>query len=1366
MTAVVAKKVNGEQCESTPYPTKTSLTTSTINNRPKLMTNGHFTTYMQARTDCNTQTYMLQDGGQDATSDLGSSGAGYSTEASPVCQRKRYQSPSCQMRHLPRQQRRSRPNSISLENQSGALSVLQWPGQVLRKIKSLWSLDGEGAATAPPATDTAKNDLYLRLGLLLGDRGRMAHHSPPSQSSSQESYASVSSLTSTETNTGSANTSPLSTLTGSSDAGNFSGVGLSLCSSHDPSFDSMTSLMSSSTGHSGSGSPFSTLPRRHSVTTSAPGQVEELFLFDKRKCPLRRSARAGTVKGPIDPRVRFAPYRLPQINLKPQFFEVPQQEKEPIFIGRNWMFREIEQELSKQSTYQGIIIAGGVGTGKTTAILQLVDHSCFGRKDEAIYQEICSGRDSAMGSRASLINGSHLSLVPDTVRTLGAQVVAYHFCQADNNVTCFVPDFVHSLAAQLCQAPQLAAFRALLGTDPQLQAALSLKECISNPSTALVHGILEPLHKLKCLGKILSSTCIIVIDSLNEAEYHRPDYGDTITSFLAKHLENFPPWLKLIVTIRTSLQDMANHLPFHRISLDMNNVSIDTVQKDLHDYINLRIHTSPTIRNNIASNGKEGTSQNRFINHLVQLSRGNFLYVRLTLDLIERGHLVIKSSSFKVLPVTLSEVYMLHFNLKFPSLRSFEKILMILNVCLATLYPMTLLEIYHSVNAGLTQRVLLWKDFVSRMDVLTGFLTKRQDGSFMFFHPSFREWLLRREENESIKYLCDPRSGHANIAFRMSRLEGPLDADKTGELAHHILKAHIYKNINFQVNFTARDMQALWVSLGSADVSSALCSFRNLYSPNVKASRLLLLSGANPNCETTVLGGSPIMCVAAHEGFADMVSMLLEFGADVSHTNKEYQSALCVAAARGHTEIIRMLYAHGAEMNYVDPSGQCALTYAACGGHVGVLSFLLQNDWSKVDDAHISLSEAAQQALVGAAGRGYTEVCEYLLKLPVVGIDLSDTLYGETALTAACSHGYKDTCLLLLQKGASVMVSGHLSSIPPIICAVRYGHWEVVDLLLLYHADVDQTDAFGKTPLMVAAAEGHLGVLELLLNKGASISKTDKEGLTSLCWACIKGQLYATQCLLEHGANINHTDRTGRTPLDMAAARGEPAVVQLLLDRGALVEHVDHSGMRPLDRAISCTNTQAIVCFLRKGAKLGPATWAMAAGKPEVVLILLNKLMEDGAVLYRKNRLVEAAHRYQYALKKFPTEEMGEDISTFQQLKIQLLLSLARCKRKMNEHEAAIELTNQVLEISPNCFEAFYSRARARRDLKQLHLALDDLEEAMKLAPQNREIRRILLRIRDEIGLQEADCNSMLSLVPLSGSMEGLDGRQQEDMAA
>uniref|UniRef100_T1IZI4 RING-type domain-containing protein n=1 Tax=Strigamia maritima TaxID=126957 RepID=T1IZI4_STRMM len=1238
-------------------------------SRSKLKTNGHFTTYMQTR------------------------------------------SAQC-----------SNPSSIDFVSH-------------INKLHTFSSADDEETVAPPPTVHTAKSDLYMRLGLLLGDkfRGRGTRQKgPSSQSSSQESYASASSLNSCDnTKTSSNNVSPLSTLTGFSESESLNAPSFSLSSSLDPSLDSVTSA-----------SPIGTLPRRHSVTTNSSGQLEDIFPFDERKSVVRRSARAGSIKGPIDPKVRFAPYRPLQINLKPQFFEVPQLESDPIFVGRHWLFKEIEQELTSASSgNNGVIIIGGVGNGKTSIVLQLVEYSCFGRRQqEPIYQDI-------NGSCISLLtNGStnRLNLLSDSVRTLGGQVVAYHFCQADNNLTCLVPDFVHSIAAQLCQAPQLVAYRTLLASNSELQSMLTPKACIADSSLAFSKGVLDPLDTLKLQGKIPTTTSLIVIDGLDEAEYHRPDYGDTIASFLGRHLNKFPTWLKVIVTVRPNFQETIKSLPFHRISLDRVSTN-EFLQRDLHDYITVRITTSPTIPNNIAINGKmDSALQTRFTSHLLHQSRGSFLYLRLTLDLVERGQLVMKSTSFKVLPQNLNEIYMLHFNLKFPSVRSFERIDMILNVCLASLYSMNLLEIYHSVNAGGSKPLILWEDFIQRMDILTGFLIQRQDGTYMFFHPSFRE--------------C-PRAGHSNIAFRMSRLEAPLDFDKTCELGHHILKAHLYKNFDRLLGYTSRDMQALWLCHSSADISSALGSLRNSFSPNVKVSRLLLLSGANPNFQTS-FADSTLLMVASQEGFTDMISLLLEFGANVNITNSSGHTALCLAALKGHLDIVRLLYTHGAQINYLDPSGHCALSYAAINGHIAVTSFLLQSDWPNSNKSSIALKEASQRALVSAASSGHKQVCEYLLNLPIVGVDLIDTLSGETALTAAAAKGHRDTCTLLLHCGGGVSVCGH-HGIPALVSAVHGGHWEVVEVLLMNNADVDQMDGSGRTSLMTAAAEGHLGILELLLSKGADVNKTNRDNQTALCIACHTSQVHVAQCLLQHGADINHTDRTGRTPLDFAAASGDPAVVQLLLDKGALVEHVDHNGMRPLDRAISYQNADATLCFLRKGAKLGPSTWATASGKSEIMLLLLNKLLEDGSILYKKNRFVEASHRYQYALKKFPVENSGVDETAFRHLKHQMMINLIRCKRKLNEFEAALELTNKLLESSPQSFEAYYARTRIYRDMKQIIASLQDLETAMKLAPQNKDVHRVLKHLQDELKEMNNPAGNLLELHAYGGSLEAIVPSQQ-----
>ncbi|GLH00293.1 Uncharacterized protein GBIM_06713 [Gryllus bimaculatus] len=1199
--------------------------------------------------------------------------------------------------------------------------------------------DDEGGSIRPVPHLTKKasqNDLYMRLGLLLGDSARRAGRaapSPPRRTGVHRNpCASYSSLASLDMNTlGSTNTSPVSTLTGSSEADMHSHSR----TLKDPSSESITSLMSVSGQSNCSSSPVS---RRHSVTTSQPGQVEELNVFRNRRASIRRSARTGSVKGPIDPKVRFAQYRAQQLTLKPLFFEVPLQEPDPLFVGRHWLLQDLEEVLAPDTGMSGALLVGNPGTGKTAFVLQLVEYSCFGRRRDPSYQQdslLCNGKDRPSGSQSFYCN---INLVSERIRHLASHVVAYHFCQADNNSTCLVPEFVHSVAAQLCQAPQLHAYRDLLLSEPHLQGAVSLKECAADPDLALARGILEPLSSLHRLGKVPGDGCIVLVDALCEAEFHRPDHGDTLSSFLARHVPDFPPWLKIIATVRTQLLQVASPLAFYEISLDKTS-SNESLQKDLLDYINFRLINSPCIQSNVAStSGKlDGSmtssgSQSRFSQHLLSLCRGSFLFAKLTLDLLERGHLVVKSSGYKVLPVSLAQIFLLHFNLRFPTVRSFEKVAPILSVCLAALYPLTLLEIYYSVNAIYVDKFMSWDDFLARFKTLLGFLVKRLDNTYMFFHPSFREWLIRRDEGESNKFLCDLRTGHAGIALRLSRVQAPLDAEKTLELGHHVLKAHLYKNMTLH-KYSSRDLQAHWVSMSSENISAALCSLRNVYSPNVKVSRLLLLAGASANYETEFLGSAPALCIYANEGISSMVSLLLEFGADAERTNSQGCTALALASTRGHCEVVRLLVSAGASLGHADTAGQCPLVHAARGGWLNVVGYLLSCDWVLTQPNDVMLQEATQQALVAAAGQDHVEVVEYLLDMAEVTIDAVDTLTGETALTIAATNGCPAVCTSLLVRGASVSASNR-KDMCPLLLAVKGGRWPIVDSLLQNHAPLEQCDPSGRTPLMLAAAEGHLSLMEQLLDRGASLQRQDKEGLTALGWACLRGRVQAAQCLLDRGADINYADKTGRTPLDLASFQGNPNLVQLLMERGALIEHVDINGMRPLDRAIGCRNTQVVHCFLRKGAKLGPATWAMASGKPEIMLILLNKLLEDGNVLYRKSRLKEAAHRYQYALKKYPTEELGEHVNTFEQLRINLILNLARCKRKMRELNEAVDLANQVLKLKKDSFEAYYARAKARVDQRLFEDALEDIQEALRVAPPtSREVHRVLCKLREEI---------------------------------
>lgn len=916
-------------------------------------------------------------------------------------------------------------------------------------------------------------------------------------------------------------------------------------------------------------------------TAAQQGHIEDLAIFKTRKAMIRRSARAAPLREPLDPKIRFAHYRPPQLTLKPMFFEVPQQEPDPIFVGRNWLLREVSNAFTSTET-RGILINGQPGTGKTALILQLVEYSCFGRRQQEAQENdgiICQ-----------------LSVAQERIRALASHVVAYHFCQTENNTTCLVPDFIHSLAAQLCQAPQLSAYRDYLVGEPHLQHILSVKECIADPERAMKMGILEPLANLRRVGKISVKNCIILIDGIGEAEYHRPDHGDTIASFLSKLSEHFPPWLRIMATVRTMMLEFTKGMSYTKISLDSWGAN-DNLQKDMLEYITHRINHSPQIQKNI--NAGKDCGQSKFTQYLMGLAKGSMLFSKLSLDLIEQGYLVIKSSSYKVMPVSLAQIFLLHFNLRFSTTSAYDKVINILNVCLAALVPLTLTEIFYAVNALHTKDALEWDDFLFRFKQLSGFLVKRIDNTYMFFHPSFREWLTRRDEGESSKFLCDARMGHAAIAFRLSRLQVPLDGDQTLEMGHHILKAHIYRTPPSV--YTPRDLQSYWLSSVSACVSSALCTLRNVYSPNSKVSRLLLLAGASPDYVTEFLGHAPILCIAAHEGNLPMVSLLLEFGANVELANSQGCTPLILAASRGHCDVVRHLVAAGSALGQTDTANRCALVHAAQAGKLHIVKYLVACDWvARQGTNDVSLEHAAQQALIVAASQGHTAIIEELLDMDEIEIDGVDLLAGETALTSASKNGCTEAASTLLSRGAAVDCRNR-KAMSPLLLAVKEGHWAVTERLLQNHADLEQVDPNEKTSLIIAAEEGHVGLIELLLDRNASLAAKDRDGLTAMSWACLRGHLQAAKCLAERNADLQHPDNTGRTPLDLAAYQGSSALVQMLLDKGVKIEHVDMNGMRPLDRAIAFRNIQVVQVFLRRGAKLGPATWAMATGKPEIL---------------------------------------------------------------------------------------------------------------------------------------------------------------------
>jgi len=99
-----------------------------------------------------------------------------------------------------------------------------------------------------------------------------------------------------------------------------------------------------------------------------------------------------------------------------------------------------------------------------------------------------------------------------------------------------------------------------------------------------------------------------------------------------------------------------------------------------------------------------------------------------------------------------------------------------------------------------------------------------------------------------------------------------------------------------------------------------------------------------------------------------------------------------------------------------------------------------------------------------------------------------------------------------------------------------------------------------------AARFGHAEVIKVLLAKGATVGVTNKFGMTALHHGAVHGSHDVLQCLLDGGADPNHADDAGRLPLHWTATKGHVEGAKVLIDGGAKPTGGDKEGFTPLHR--------------------------------------------------------------------------------------------------------------------------------------------------------------------------------------------------------
>ncbi|XP_052199025.1 probable E3 ubiquitin-protein ligase XBOS32 [Diospyros lotus] len=247
---------------------------------------------------------------------------------------------------------------------------------------------------------------------------------------------------------------------------------------------------------------------------------------------------------------------------------------------------------------------------------------------------------------------------------------------------------------------------------------------------------------------------------------------------------------------------------------------------------------------------------------------------------------------------------------------------------------------------------------------------------------------------------------------------------------------------------------------------------------------------------------------------------------------------------------------------------------------------------------------ASGERLVSAARDGDLQEAKALLEYNPRLARYSTFGVRNSPLHYSAAQGHHEIVSLLLESGVDINLRNYRGQ-TALMQACQYGHWEVVQTLVLFKANIHRADYLnGGTALHLAALNGHSRCIRLLLadyipsipniwnilrkssknegsisgfNKGAlhqMINRPSDGGITALHMAALNGHVETVQLLLDLGASVSEItveDGTtidligaGSTPLHYAACGGNAQCCQILLARGASLSAENANGWKPL----------------------------------------------------------------------------------------------------------------------------------------------------------------------------------------------------------
>lgn len=178
--------------------------------------------------------------------------------------------------------------------------------------------------------------------------------------------------------------------------------------------------------------------------------------------------------------------------------------------------------------------------------------------------------------------------------------------------------------------------------------------------------------------------------------------------------------------------------------------------------------------------------------------------------------------------------------------------------------------------------------------------------------------------------------------------------------------------------------------------------------PDMEKVQLLVARGADVNARSSNLGRTALLIAAGYPGSDDLLSFLIDKGADLRAKDRDGEHALNIAARNADVAVVRFLNESGLDVNEPGANGGVPLTRAIRRQYLPTIEYLLAQG-GKIRPSDLMLGSHWLDP----------KLLERLLKMNP-DVNASSASFGRTALISAASSDLAGaaTLRLLLDKGA------------------------------------------------------------------------------------------------------------------------------------------------------------------------------------------------------------------------------------------------------------------------------------------------------------------------------------------------------------